>query len=72
MDRQKLRMLAALAREAWDDRLSRPCLILGVISVWLMVTLVDASFLPLLVASAWLLRWRHQRRPIVEFDDDFA
>jgi|tagenome__1003787_1003787.scaffolds.fasta_scaffold19279120_2 hypothetical protein len=58
-----VRNAAALAREAWDDRLARPCLILGVVSVWLAVTLVDPSFLALIGASAWLLRWRHANRP---------
>ena len=66
-----VRNAAALARDAWDDRVARLCLVLGVVSVWLTVTLVDASFLPLLVASAWLLRWRHLHRPpddLEEFD----
>ncbi len=67
-----VRKAAALAREAWDDRVARPCLVLGVISVWLTVTLVDVSFLALFCASAWLLRWRHLHRPQVDLDDDFA
>jgi hypothetical protein len=65
-----VRNTAALAREAWDDRLARPCLVLGVVSVWLAVTLVDPSFLALTAASAWLLRWRQANRPQSETEDE--
>ena len=67
-----VRNAAALARGAWDDRVARPCLILCVVSLWLTVTLVDASFLALLCASAGLLRWRHLNRPPEDLYDDFA
>jgi hypothetical protein len=65
-----VRKAAALAREAWDDRVSRPCLLAGIVSVWLTVTLVEPSFLALLCAAAWALRWRHLNRPLGE-DDEF-
>ena len=64
-----VRNAAALAEEAWNDRVARPCLVLGVVSVWLTVTLVDASFLPLLGVSAWLLRWRHLHRPAEDLEE---
>jgi hypothetical protein len=67
-----VRKTAALAREAWDDRVARLCLIVGVVSIWLTVTLVDPSFLVLVCASAWLLRWRHLHRPPEDLFDDFA
>jgi len=66
-----VRNAAALAREGWDDRLGRPCLIAGAVSLWLTVTLVDPSFLALAGTAAWLLRWRHANRPPIEVEDDF-
>jgi hypothetical protein len=69
MNGLSVRKAAALARDAWDDRVARPCLVIGVVSVWLTVTLVDMSFLALLCASGWLLRWRHLNRPPVDLED---
>jgi len=66
-----VRNAAALAREAWDDRLERACLVIGAVSLWLTVTLVDPSFLALVGASVWLLRWRYANRPPLEVEDDF-
>jgi hypothetical protein len=71
MRKLSVRQAAALAREAWDDRVARPCLVTAVVGVWLSVTLVDASFLVLLCAASWGLRWRHVNRPPVDLDDDF-
>ena len=71
MNGMSVRKAAALAREAWDDRVSRPCLVIGLISAWLTVTLVDASFLALLCASFWLVRWRHLNRPPIDLEDYF-
>jgi hypothetical protein len=69
MQGRSVRNAAALARETWDDRVARPCLILCLVSLWLTVTLVDPSFLALVGASGWLLRWRHLHRPAVELED---
>jgi hypothetical protein len=49
----------------WDDQRSRWCLVLGVICLWLTVTLLEPSFLaPLLVAAAGLWSRRGYRTVI--------
>ena len=46
----------------WDDQRSRWCLVLGVLCLWLTVTLLEPSFLaPLLVAAAGLWSRRGYR-----------
>ncbi len=55
----------------WDDQRSRWCLILGVICIWLTLTLVEPSFLaPLLVAAAGLWSRRGYRTVIGAHDVD--
>jgi hypothetical protein len=52
-------------RMVWDDRLSRLCLVVAAISLWLTVTLVEPSFLaPLLAAAAGLWSRRSRRAPL--------
>jgi hypothetical protein len=49
----------------WDDQRSRWCLVLGVICLWLTVTLSEPSFLaPLLAAAAGLWSRRNHRAAI--------
>jgi hypothetical protein len=55
----------------WDDQRSRWCLVLGVICLWLTVTLLEPSFLaPLLVAAAGLWSRRGYRTITVAGDVD--
>lgn len=48
----------------WGDKLSRCCLILGVVCLWLTLTLLEPAFLaPLLAAAAALWSRRGHREP---------
>ena len=48
-------------RRAWDDRVSQLCIVVGVISSWLTITLVEPSFLaPAIGAGVGL--WSRRRR----------
>jgi hypothetical protein len=51
-------------RLAWDDGVSRACLIGGGISLWLALTLVDVRFLVLLALASAGLWWRRDRRAL--------
>jgi hypothetical protein len=58
----------------WDDRRSRWCLVIGLVCLWLTVTLVEPLFLaPLLAAAAGLWSRRAQRAAAVgaESADDW-
>jgi hypothetical protein len=54
--------LRPLAQAAWDDSVSRVCLIVGAISLWLSLTLTDPRFLALLLLALTGLRWRQGER----------
>jgi hypothetical protein len=53
-----------LLRAAWDDTVSRVCLIAGGISLWLALTLVDVRFLVLLAMASAGLWWRRDDRAL--------
>jgi hypothetical protein len=56
-------------RSAWEERVSRACLVLGVVSLWLALTLTDPRFLVLLVlALAGLWQRRAARAAAVARD----
>ncbi len=54
--------------EVWDDRLSRCCLILGSVFLWLSVTLLEPAFLVSLLSAAAVLWARRGRRAAVAPD----
>jgi hypothetical protein len=61
-DPQRWRWFWDEIRAAWEDRVSRWCIVFGVLSLWLMVTLVEPSFLASVVAAGagvWSRRRRH-------------
>lgn len=64
--------IAATARSAWDDPVSRACLFLGIASLWLSLSLADPAFLTLLLISLPCLWWqqRHRRAAPAEADTD--
>ena len=68
----KLRLRGQLLA-VWTDMPSRICLILGVICLWLTVTLLEPSFLaPLLAAAAALWARRgHREAPAADGVDDW-
>jgi hypothetical protein len=51
-----------LVRSAWEDPVSRACLIVGAASLWLSLTLVEARFLALLLLALTGLWWRRDHR----------
>jgi hypothetical protein len=50
--------IVAVARAAWADRVSRYCLVLAALSLWLALTLTDPSPLVALMVAAAGLWWR--------------
>jgi hypothetical protein len=61
-----------VAAAAWEDRISRWCVVLGGIGLWLAVSFVDVSFLVLVLCAAGAL-WYHRRQRRFEPapDDDW-
>jgi hypothetical protein len=62
--------IGEITRLAWEDRASRVCLIVAVMSVWLTVTLTSPIFLLTLLAAlsgVWVL---HRLRPAASADPD--
>jgi hypothetical protein len=60
--RPPLRHALPLLRSSWDDTVSRVCLIVGGIALWLTLTLVDVRFVVLVLAAATGLWWRRDHR----------
>src|SRR5207244_12425741 len=56
------RQIALLTHAAWDDTVSRVCLIVAALSLWLAITLVDVRFLAFLVLATVGLWWRRGGR----------
>jgi hypothetical protein len=61
-------------RTAWADRVSRSCLVLAAVSLWLTLTLLEPAFLVLFVAAAasvWSRRGRIPAPASPGLDDSF-
>jgi hypothetical protein len=64
-----MRRLRAELREAWNDRPSRCCLVLGSIFLWLTATLLEPAFLVSALAAGTVLWTRRGRRAAAAPDD---
>jgi hypothetical protein len=64
--------LRTWVRTAWNDRLSRVCLIGSGASLWFSVGLADPQFLLPLLVFAPALRWRHRNReePVAKIEPE--
>jgi hypothetical protein len=60
--RVELPRLGSFVQLAWEDSVSRVCLVAGAISLWLTLTLVDVRFLVLMLLAATGLTWRREHR----------